>query len=46
MNDNLINGDEEVKIAWDELAEDAEDDIIASELERLGRQYGYTGPCD
>ena len=45
VNDDLINGNEEEEIALDELSEDAEDDIIASELERLAKQYGYTGPC-
>ena len=28
-----------------ELAEDAEDALIANELEKMARQYGYTGPC-
>ena len=46
INDDVINGDEEEEIVLNELSEDAEDDIIAIELERLARQYGYNGPCN
>ena len=37
--------DEEPEIEMAELAEDAQDYILANELEKMARQFGYTGPC-